>query len=252
MNLSITLITLNEEQRIARCLESVKNLDAEIIVVDSGSIDNTLNIVKKYGAKIFTRSFDDFSRQKNYAASKATNEWILSLDPDEEISASLADEIKSAVNSKIYDGFLIGRRNFILNKEIKYSRWSPDEHIWLWKKNKGGWKGLVHEEIELKGRIGRLINKKIHYQSDNIADFLQSNNFYSDFEAREKFSKGEKFSLFRLFYDPIYEFLIRYVYKLGFLDGIEGFILAYIMTIYKITVSVKIYQLQFGKKNVIN
>lgn len=248
MDLSITIITLNEGKNIRVCLESVKSLGAEIILVDSGSTDDTVQIAKKYNAKIYTRSFDNFSDQKNYAVSKATKKWILSLDPDEQLNTALSNEIRDAIKLERYDAFLIGRRNFILGSEIKYSRWSPDEHIWLWKKDMGEWKGFVHEEILLKGRVGKLINKKIHYQSDNISDFLQSNNFYSDFEARERFKRGERFSIFRMFIEAIYEFLIRYIYKLGFLDGKVGFILAYLMGIYKIIVSVKIYQLQFIKK----
>lgn len=250
--ISVTIITLNEQANIEKAIKSVLDLADEIIVVDSGSKDKTVELAEKLGAKVFFKEFADFASQKNYAASKATKEWVLSLDPDEEISPSLSEEIRSAVSNNLYDGFLIGRKNFILKKEIKYSRWSPDEHIWLWKKDHGEWEGLVHEEIKLKGNIGKLIHKKIHHQSDNITDFMKSNNFYSGFEAEDRFKKGEKFSLLKLFYDPVYEFLIRFVYKLGFLDGKVGFILAYIMAIYKITVSVKIYQLQLGKKNVIN
>lgn len=250
MDLSITIITLNEGKNIRACLESVRPLDAEIILVDSGSIDDTVQIARKYNAKIYTRSFDNFSDQKNYAASKATKRWILSMDPDEQISSALLDEIRNAIKSETYDAFLIGRRNFILGSEIKFSRWNPDEHIWLWKRNMGEWRGLVHEEVFSHGKVGKLNNKKIHYQSENIYDFLQSNNFYSSLEAKERFKRGEMFSFFRMFIEAIYEFLIRYIYKFGFLDGKVGFILAYLMGIYKIIVAVKIYQLQYLKKNV--
>lgn len=247
-NISVTIITLNEEKNIGKCLESLKGLNAQIVIVDSGSKDNTLQIAKNYAAEIFTRPFDDFASQKNYALSKCKNEWVFSVDPDEIISEGLIKEIHEALQAKKYDGYLIGRRNFILGKEIKYSRWSPDQHIWLWKKDSGFWQGKVHEEVIIKGNIGELKNKKIHYQTPTVSEFLNSNNLYSTLEAREKYEKGLKFSLLRMFTDPLFEFVIRYVYKLGFLDAKEGFILAYLMAIYKISVWIKLYELQFNRK----
>lgn len=248
MNLSITIITLNEGKNIKKCLESIKHLDAEIILVDSGSTDNTLQIAKKYNAKIFNRSFDDFASQKNYALSKAEGDWILSVDADEELPKALTEEIRTAVENKEYAGFLIPRRNFILGKEIKHSRWSPDKHIWLWKKGFGQWKGEVHEEVVIQGPISELKTAKINHQDKDIATFIKKNDFYSTLYAKYLFRQGARFSLFHLIYDPFSEFFIRFFYKMGFLDGLEGFILSYLMSIYKISVWIKMYELEYSNK----
>ncbi len=241
--ISVTIIILNEEKNIKEVIDSVKAL-GEIIVVDSGSKDKTVEIAKNAGAKVYFRKFDNFANQKNYAVSKAFGNWILSVDADEEISGKLSEEIKVAVEEKEYDAYLIPRRNYILGREIKHSRWSPDKHIWLWKKEKGKWVGDVHEEVIVSGKVGELSEAKINYQDENISSFLEKNAFYADLYAKSLYKTGVKFSLSHLIFDPLFEFILRYFYKLGFLDGVRGFILAYLMGIYKITIWIKIYELQ--------
>jgi len=242
--ITATVITLNEEEKIGNALKSLQRLADEIIMVDSGSVDKTIEIAKKFGAKVFFRKFDNFASQKNWAASKARRNWILSLDADEEIPKELAEEIRNAVKTNQYEGFLIGRRNFILGKEIKYSRWSPDNHIWLWKKNKGKWVGDVHEEVLIEGRVGRLKNKKIHLSHRSVGEFIKSNDLYSSLEAQSLHSEGVKFSFWKTIWFAKFEFLLRFIYKLGFLDGLRGFILCYLMAIYKLTVWIKLWELQ--------
>lgn len=242
--ISATIITLNEEENIKTAIKSIKGFVDEIIVVDSGSIDKTVEIAEELGAQVYHRKFDNFANQKNWAMTKATNEWTLSLDADEEISVSLRQEIRQATENKEFAGFIINRRNFILGKEIKHSWWSPDEHIWLWKKELGKWVGEVHEEVKVLGKVGRLKNTKLHFQSKSVSKFLESNEFYSQLLAGSLFKKGIKFSLLHLIWDPIVEFFIRFIYKMGFLDGLRGFILSYLMAIYKVSVWIKIYELQ--------
>lgn len=246
--LSVTIITLNEEKNLQRVLESVKNLADEIIVVDSGSRDNTVGIAKKAGAKVYKRRFDNYSNQKNYASSKATSEWILSLDADEVIPSKLAEEIKSKIEIQDAEvvGYLIPRKNIILGKFIKHTRWQPelDRHIWLWRKGKGKWVGDVHEEVKVDGKVGILKNAKVHYQYETIKEFMDMMNRYSEFEAVEKVKNGVKFSFFRFLFDPIYNFLVRYLYRFGFLDGWRGFFLSYLMAVYHIELWVKIWERQ--------
>ena len=246
--ISATIITLNEEKNISKVLESLRLVADEVVIVDSGSKDKTLEIAGNLGAKLYFREFDNFANQKNWAVSKATGDWILSVDADEEIPRDLAQEIKRVTQTSIYDGYLISRRNFILGAEIKHSRWSPDKHIWLWKKEKGKWVGEVHEEVIVKGKVGELTNRKNHYQDETVASFLNSNNKYSSLLSESLFKRETSFSLLSLIWDPIFEFLLRFVYKLGFLDGWRGFILSYLMAIYKLIVWVKIYELQNLKK----
>ena len=161
VKLSAVVITLNEEKNLPRCLKSVKNIVDEIIVVDSGSKDKTIEVAKKFGAKVYLRKFDNFANQKNFATLKASGDWILSLDADEKISSKLADEIHSLISKgllKNFDAYSIPRKNIIFGKFIKYTRWQPelDRHIWLWKRSKGSWVGDVHEEVKVEGNIGKL------------------------------------------------------------------------------------------------
>ncbi len=237
--ISATIISLNEEDKIGNAIRSVKGSVGEIIVVDCGSTDKTVEIAKNLGAKVYYRKFDYFATQKNWAVSKSSGDWILSLDADEEIPRELAEEIEKAVKTNVYTGFMIPRKNIILGKEIKHSRWSPDTHIWLWKKNSGKWIGDVHEEVKVSGIVGKLKNSKIHNSHKTVASFMRANNLYSSLEAGKL-----NFSFWRLVADPLFEFCIRFIYKSGFLDGKEGFSLAYLMSIYKLTVWIKIWEMR--------
>lgn len=241
--LSVTIITLNEEENIKRAIESVKFVD-EIIVVDSGSEDDTVEIAKKLGAKVFTHTFVNYADQKNFAAQKATGDWTLSLDADEEVTEELAKEIQDTLDTTEYDGFLLPRRNIILGGEIKHSRWSPDAHVWLWKKTKGKWIGKVHEELVVDGQVGNLKGAKMHYQDKSIFEFMLSLNQYTQIEAEEKFSKGVKFSLAKMMYSSLKSFLGRYFYKRGYLDGWRGFVLCTLRAFYHSLVWLKILELQ--------
>lgn len=242
-NLSTVIITLNEEKNLPKCLESVKSLDGEIILVDSGSTDKTLEIARNYGAKIYFRNLDNFANQKNWGVTKAVGNWILAVDADEEIPVELAKEIGEAIKESRYKGYLIPRRNFILGKEIKYSRWSPDTHIWLWQKNSGKWFGDVHEEVQIKGDIGLLKNSKIHNSHKSVNEFIKANNLYSTLEARSLFEKNIRFSFWKMIWKACFEFCIRFFYKEGFLDGKYGFVLAYLMSVYKLSVWIKLWEL---------
>jgi glycosyltransferase involved in cell wall biosynthesis len=243
--LSVTIITLNEGRDLPRCLNSVKDIADEIILVDSGSSDKTVSIAKNFGAKVFERKFDNYANQKNYALEKTSGEWVLSLDGDEEISPELKSEIASLIKSaeSRFNGYSIPRRNIIFGKYIKHSRWQPelDRHIWLWKKEKGKWVGAVHEEVEVNGRVGRLNGAKIHYQYQTVKEFMEMMNGYSELEAKQKVKNGVKYSHLKLIADPLYNFFVRYIYRLGILDGWRGFVLSYLMAIYHLEVWIKVW-----------
>lgn len=240
--ISATIITLNEEKNLEKALKSLVNIADEVIVVDSGSTDKTKEIAKNLGATVFFRKLDNFANQKNYAASKTKGDWILSLDADEEIPSDLGAEIKQAVKNDKFAGFLIPRKNIILGKEIKYSRWSPDCHIWLWKKNLGRWEGEVHEEVKVNGEVGKLKNCKIHNSHKTVSMFMDANNKYSELEAQALAKKGSSFSLIKMFWHTFFEFNIRYIYKRGFLDGKEGFTLSYLMGLHKLSIWIKLWE----------
>src|SRR3989344_3603751 len=237
MKLTVAIITLNEEKDLPRCLNSIRQLADEIVVVDCGSTDKTVEIARKFGVKVYSRKFDDYANQKNYALQLARGEWILSLDADEEISVDLAQEIKKVIKSDKFVAYAIPRENIILGKWIKHTRWQSelDRHIWLWKKNAGKWEGRVHEEVIVKGKVGILKNLKVHYQYGTVKEFLEMINNYSDLETKDKFSYS------RLFFDPIYNFCVRYFYRLGVLDGWRGFVLSYLMGVYHLVTWVKVW-----------
>jgi glycosyltransferase involved in cell wall biosynthesis len=243
--LSVVVITFNEEIDLPKCLSTVKKIADEIIVVDSGSADNTLQIAKNFGAKTYFRKFDNYSNQKNYAMSKANGDWILSIDADEELEPELAKEIleKLRSNNSKFTAYSIPRKNIIFGKEIKYTRWQSelDRHIWLWKKGAGKWVGDVHEELKVAGDVGSMKYAKIHNQYKTVKEFLDMINRYSELEAEKKVKSGQGFSYFRFFFDPKYNFFVRYIYRLGFLDGWRGFVLSYLMGVYHFVLWVKVW-----------
>lgn len=246
IKLTATIITLNEEKDLPRCLESVKNLTDEIVVVDSGSTDETVGIAKDYGAKVYARKFDGMASQKNYAASKSLGKWILSIDADEVIPPELSKEIKSQITNheSPFTAYSMPRKNIIFGKLIKYTRWQPefDRFIWLYKKDKGKFVGGVHASVNIEGQVGRLKHAKVHYQYKTVRDFVDMMDRYSESEATEKTEDGIKFSYVQLILQPIYNFLVRYFYRLGILDGWRGFILSYLMAIYHFQLWVKVWE----------
>lgn len=245
MKLTATIIAKNEEMRLPKAINSIKDfVDETVIVVDPRTTDKTREVGQKLGAKCYLRDFDNFANQKNFAKSQARGEWILSLDADEEIPAALAGEIKKAIQSNEFDGYLIPRRNFLLRREIKHTRWNPDKHIWLFKRDKGKWVGEIHEEIELKGTVGELKNAKIHHSYKTVAEFMKMVNSYTELEAKRKVKNGERFSFFRMVFDAKKSFIGRYFLKFGFLDGWQGFALSYMMAIYRLTTWVKVWEKQ--------
>lgn len=245
--IAATIITFNEEKNIERCLKSLATLTDEIIVVDSGSADRTVEIARQYTDKIYTRKFDTYALQKNFAASKTKAEWVFSIDADEESTDELNKEMQMRIIGSNHNGFLIPRNNILLGKHMKHTRWSPDEHVWLWRKEKGKWIGDVHEEVHVEGSVGKLTHAKIHHQDETVSEFFSTINTYTEFEALQKIKQKTKFSLFYLFYDPLLSFFRRFVYKRGFLDGWRGFILSYMMSIYRLSTWVKVWEKQYGK-----
>ena len=171
----------------------------------------------------------------------------MSIDADEVVSKSLALEIKNTLNLKpSVNGYSMPRKNIIFGKFIRFTRWQPelDRHIWLWQKGKGRWVGDVHEEVLVEGETGNLKHPKIHYQYETVSEFVQMMNRYSEFEALQKVKSGARFSYIKMVFTPLYNFLLRYSYRLGILDGWRGFILSSLMAIYHFELWVKIWEKQ--------
>src|SRR3989344_8649892 len=181
MKISVVISAYNEEKLIEDCLKSVANLADEIIFVDNTSQDSTVKIARKYTDKIFIRENDPvmLNKNKNFGFTKATGEWIISLDADERITPELAREIKKVINglpseAQAVDGFEIPRKNIIFNKWIRHSIWWPDYNLSLFRKGKGKFpEKHVHEKLKVIGEVGRLKNPLIHYNYQTVSQFIQ-------------------------------------------------------------------------------
>ncbi|CAL2075111.1 glycosyltransferase family 2 protein [Tenacibaculum sp. 190524A02b] len=226
--LTVIIPTLNEESNIQRALDSVFFAD-EIIVIDSYSSDKTVEIVKRNKVKLLQRHFDDFSSQKNYAIQKATNEWVLVLDADEEISKELQKSIKQKLSQKTkHDAFYIYRKNYINNKKLNFGGYT-NKIIRLFKKEKSYYEGIVHEKVVTNGDLGVLKGVINHYTFNSFHQFKKKIEHYAKLRAIELDQKGKKINAFHLYIKPVARFFIHYVLKLGFLDGKSGFIFSYFM-----------------------
>ena len=244
MKISLVMIAKNEEKNIAKSLESVKGLVSEIIVVDSGSTDNTNKIAQSYGAKIFKRPFDNFSAQKNYALSLALNEWVLHLDADEVLSEQLKEEIRNAVETAQCDGFMLTRENFFLGRKMKYSGVAKEDRLRLAKKSLSKYVGgIIHEELVVDGKVGKLNNVFYHYTCQNLDGYFNKFEQYTTFGALKMAGKNKKSNIIDIVFRPPIEFTKRYILKLGFLDGFEGFVWAVLGSYYTFAKYIKLYLL---------
>lgn len=225
--LTATVIALNEEKDLPRCLESLRFCD-EIIVVDSGSNDRTVEIAKKFGAKVFVEPWRGYGAQKNYAQSKATNEWVLNIDSDEEVTAELRNEILSKIQTQNgINGYSIARKTFYLGKWIRHGGWYPNYVTRLARKSVSSWsEPHVHEVLQIEGQTQNLENPMHHYTFENISDQIRTNLRYAMQGAQNLKSEGQSGSLVKLMIKPISKFIETYFFKLGMLDGLAGFIIS--------------------------
>jgi glycosyltransferase involved in cell wall biosynthesis len=228
MGLSVCIITCDEEANILRTLESVKSFGDEIIVVDSGSTDKTVALARSCGAKVFVEEWKGFARQKNSALDKATGEWILSLDADEEVSPELAGSIRALLKTPqaapVFDGYMVARRNMYLNRWIKHSGYYPDRKLRLVKRGRIQFEDrAVHEDMKMKGETGRLEGDLIHHAYPTLESFIEHANRYSSLGAEMVAAERKAgFSLFDIVVRPWVAFVYRYFFRGGFLDGREG------------------------------
>jgi glycosyltransferase involved in cell wall biosynthesis len=221
--ISVVIITLNEEHNIRKCLESIKWID-EIIVIDSGSADKTLDIAKEYTNKIYNIKWKGFSYAKNFGIDKCSSEWILSIDADEIITQDLKEEIWDAVKNNSADAFYMPRILYFCNKPVKYGGCYPDKQIRLFKKEKGKFNNVpVHEKIVMQenSTIKNLKNDLLHYSYNSIFDYFVRFNRYTSLDAEKKKNNGDRFHFFDILIFP-WELFRRLVLKLGMLDGIPG------------------------------
>ncbi len=228
MEISTVIITFNEEKRLEPALKSLAGLASEIVVVDSFSTDKTVKLAKKYTNKVFQRKWTDYSDQKNYANTRASFPWILSLDADERISSELRKEILEIKKEEPEcDGFLIPRQVYYLGRWIRHSGWYPDRKLRLFRKEKARWEGeYVHERLVVEGKIQKLSGSIHHFTYRNISEHLDRINKFSELGAQKLYAKGKKCRWPRLVFMPFFRFVKSYFWRAGFLDGYPGFIVS--------------------------
>ncbi len=228
MEISAVIITFNEEKRLEPALKSLAGLVSEIVVVDSFSTDNTVKLAKKYSTKVFQRKWTDYTDQKNYANTRASSPWILSLDADERISPELHAEIlKVKKEEPECDGFLIPRQVYYLGKWIRHSGWYPDRKLRLFRKEKARWEGeYVHERLVIDGKIQKLSGSIHHFTYRNISEHLDRINKFSELGAQKLYAKRKKCRWHRLVFMPFFRFVKSFFWRAGFLDGYPGFIIS--------------------------
>lgn len=243
--ISVIIITKNEARNIGDCLESVKWAD-EIIVVDSGSEDETISIARQFTDKVLINEWKGFAHQKSFAMNQAVNEWILSIDADERVSDKLKEEI---LNSELnqFDGYRIKRENYFLGKLIRGCGWGQDYQLRLFRKSKTKLTDrLVHEGFEVEGKIGQLKNSMLHFSYRNFSDAITKINHYSTLEAIEKQNR-KKVNAFTIVVTPIIAFLQHFFLRKGFIDGIYGLFVSIMHAITKLQVQLKIWELKNRK-----
>ena len=240
--ISAVILTKDEEEILHDCLESIKWCD-EILVIDDNSVGKTTEIAKKFGAQVFTRSLNNnWAQQRNFGLGKAKGEWVLFVDADEVVSPDLKKEIILAVKKKNMAGFYLRRQEFFGGRALKHGE-TAHYLLRLGRKGKGEWRREVHETWEIKGEIGKLKNSLLHYSHPTLSEFIEHVNRFSTLHAQILFKEGIKPSLFRIIANPLAKFIQNYIFRLGFLDGTPGIIVALMMSFHSFLARAKLYQL---------
>tara|TARA_Y100000590_G_scaffold77643_1_gene86087 strand:- start:647 stop:1384 length:738 start_codon:yes stop_codon:yes gene_type:complete len=226
-NLSVTIITKNEEKNIGRCLESLKWAD-ETVVVDTESSDRTVEICQQYTGRIFNESWHGYGKQKNICAGHAKNRWVLNVDADEVVTPELAEEILSILkNGPKYPVYHLPRKNYFGDRWVRFGGWYPDRILRLYDKEKVAFSEVqVHEKLTPDENVGSLKNPLIHYSYCNREDYVQRQERYSILYAQEKIANGFHPNWSHLYLRPPLTFLKKFVLKMGFMEGSLGFFLA--------------------------
>lgn len=227
--LSISIISLNEEANLRRCLVSVADLAQEIVIVDSGSTDRTAEIAAEFGARFVHQPWLGYTAQKNHCLTLCTQPWILALDCDEELTLELRESIQgffSRGDDQKYDGAWMSRLVFFMGRWIHHGDWYPDRKVRLFLKNKGRWAadggGQVHERLDVDGPCTTLRGDLLHYSFKNVEHYLVKHVQYSNVFLQTQQAKGRRWSLLHTIFRPWWRFVRAYFLKLGFLDGFPG------------------------------
>ena len=229
VRLSVVIITFNEERNLARCLDSVKDIADELVVIDSYSADKTVAIAQSYNARIIQHPFEGYGEQKNFATEHASNDWILSLDADEALTPELKNSIIEIKKDPKLDVYEMHRITNYCGKWIKHCGWYPDSQTRLYNRTKGKWEEKkVHEYWRLDNEAdpkGVLKGDLLHYSFTSVSEHLKKIEKYSELGAEEAAEAGKEATLLKVILYPKWRFFNDYIIQLGFLDGFYGFVI---------------------------
>ncbi len=233
MKISATIITYNEERNVARVIESLRCCD-EVVVVDNGSTDRTVEIASKLGARVIESGWRGYAGQKNFAAAEAAHDWILSLDADESLSEALeADIWQIKKNGPRHQGYSMPRLAQYLGRWILHSGWYPDRKVRLYDRRHARWVGeYVHESVQVDGSVGQLDSNVLHFTCSSLSEHLRTMDRYTTLAAEEMIARGRRVGWTDLLLDPAWTFTRTYVLRRGFLDGAEGLAIAWMAALY--------------------
>jgi len=228
-NISVVLITFNEENKICKTIEAISSLTNDIIVIDSFSSDTTKATCEELGVTFIQQTWAGYGNQKNTGHAYAKHDWILSIDADEVVSSELLHELKLLTFSSEKQVFNIPFKTYFCNTLIKYGGWNPQFHIRLFNKKVTEWDSLaVHETLKSSSDIEVVTLKGTihHYSYDSIEDYIAKSEKYTDLFARRLKERGKKATFIKVTLSPVFTFIKEYFFKLGFLDGAMGFKIA--------------------------
>ncbi|WP_434779614.1 glycosyltransferase family 2 protein [Neisseria sp. Ec49-e6-T10] len=246
-NISVVYITKNAQRKLEQSLLSICFAD-EIVIVDSGSTDQTLEIAKKYSAKIIHQEWLGFGKQKQFAVDKAQNDWVLCLDDDEIVSKELSDNIQNVLKHPQYMAYQFARSNYFINRFLKHGEGYPDYSLRLFNKKYAHWsEDNVHEYIVCHKKVETLKGDLLHYSCDSLEEYLNKQNQYTSIQA-DILSKQKNIGSLKIIMSPFFRFIKFYFIKRGFLDGLPGFIHILIGCFNSMIKYAKVYEQQKGKK----
>ncbi|GGI57127.1 glycosyltransferase family 2 protein [Winogradskyella haliclonae] len=250
IKLSGVIITYNEERNIENCLQSLIDVVDEIVVVDSFSTDDTKAICQKFDVKFIEQKFLGYVEQKNFALNQASNDYIVSLDGDESLSKELQKSILAIKNNWKYDGYYSNRFNNFCGQWIKHSDWYPNRKLRVFDRRKASWKGInPHDSIALNKNTatGYLKGDILHITYQSYSEFNKKTEYFSTIASKAYYKEGKTSNFFKIFFNPTWAFFKAYFLRLGFLDGLNGFIICVQTANITFLKYSKLYELQ--KKN---
>ena len=223
--ISAVYITKNAEKTLADSLKSLTACVDEIIIVDSGSTDQTKNIAKTFNARFISKDWEGFGKQKGFAVQEASHDWVLCIDADEELSPELVANINQLLENPQIFAYQFARSNFFMGRFLKHGEGYPDWSLRLFNRNYAHWSDDdVHEQVVTHTQIGTIKGDLLHYSCDTLAEYLDKQNRYTSIQAEKMLAKGKKVSYSKMIVSPVFRFFRFYLIKQGFLDGWPGLV----------------------------